>query len=565
MQLKLFGTPIFGKPKNNTYEYFRPNIWKEKFSCFELTECMRQKGDDDFVRILNTARYMTFKAGTVIDQLPEAEREVINFLLSKNIQAENPEYPHDALHVFPTNRDVGLHNNKMMETIQEEKIFHAIDSKKDFTGSFEIQPNVKTAVDDKGLTEELKCGIGARVMITRNENVDDKIVNGTIGTVVGFSGPEGAPNTIWVRPDEKNVGLNKRKGLSRAQRKKYPNAIPVKRVEDNILIANDNSSYKRLQFPLKLCWGATIHKYQGRSLDILVIGGFDSNFWTPGMLYTALTRCRRAEGLFLLGFKTSALKANIPGKDEIERIRKESLVPTIHPRINFFDIYPESDWEFICLQNVRSVNMHKLDVLNDPIMMASSVICLTETSLSLDDWSGWKDFDLFTVYHKCRKDAHQNTSVNERKSGGVAILTKKTIESKELECNVRNLEITSSEAVIENESLSISLVYKDHHMPKEEFLTELEEVFKQKMNIPSIILGDFNINMLDDESLMLLQVKYKFIPMIDVGTTINGHLLDQIFVSNFPFFSDCDVVTLPTYFSDHDMLVLCIPKKKHRL
>ena len=44
MQLKLFGTPIFGKPKNNTYEYFRPNIWKEKFSCFELTECMRQKG-----------------------------------------------------------------------------------------------------------------------------------------------------------------------------------------------------------------------------------------------------------------------------------------------------------------------------------------------------------------------------------------------------------------------------------------------------------------------------------------------------------------------------------------
>ena len=125
--------------------------------------------------------------------------------------------------------------------------------------------------------------------------------------MVGFSGPEGAPNTIWVRPDEKNVGLNKRKGLSRAQRKKYPNAIPVKRVEDNILIANDNSSYKRLQFPLKLCWGATIHKYQGRSLDILVIGGFDSNFWTPGMLYTALTRCRRAEGLFLLGFKETAL------------------------------------------------------------------------------------------------------------------------------------------------------------------------------------------------------------------------------------------------------------------
>ena len=64
MQLNLFGTPIYGNPKNDSYEYFRPNIWKKNFTCFELTECMRQKGDDGFIKILNTARYMTFPAGS---------------------------------------------------------------------------------------------------------------------------------------------------------------------------------------------------------------------------------------------------------------------------------------------------------------------------------------------------------------------------------------------------------------------------------------------------------------------------------------------------------------------
>ena len=100
-------------------------------------------------------------------------------------------------------------------------------------------------------------GIGARVMITKNENVEDKIVNGTIGTVVGFSGS--GPDTIWVVPDDKSSGLIKRRSLTRAQRKRYPNAIPIKKVEEHISIANDNSSYKRLQFPLKLCWAATIN------------------------------------------------------------------------------------------------------------------------------------------------------------------------------------------------------------------------------------------------------------------------------------------------------------------
>ena len=43
---------------------------------------MRQKGDDDFIRILNKARYMTVKSDWKMDKLPESEKEVLTFLYS---------------------------------------------------------------------------------------------------------------------------------------------------------------------------------------------------------------------------------------------------------------------------------------------------------------------------------------------------------------------------------------------------------------------------------------------------------------------------------------------------
>ena len=230
-------------------------------------------------------------------------------------------------------------------------------------------------------------------------------------------------------------------------------------------------------------------------------------------------------------------------------------------RINFFEIYPKADYEFICLQNVRSIAMHKLDVLSDPIMMASSVICLTETALSCDDWNGWKNFESYDIYQTCRKDAHQNPDINQRKSGGVAILVNKEIQSYIDPFNkIENLEMTNTDISICGVSLSINLIYKDHIMPRKEFLKLLKQLFRNKMHLPSIILGDFNINTLEDSDLMGLAIEHKFESLVQNSTTINGNILDQIYVCNFPFLVNCEVVTMPSYFSDHDLVVLCVPK-----
>ena len=93
---------------------------------------------------------------------------------------------------------------------------------------------------------------------------------------------------------------------------------------------------KRKQFPLSLAWAATIHKYQGQSVDVLAIGGYEGKFWPGSMFYTALSRCRRAGGVFLPGFRPTCIKANRGGLKEIESIRNESMISLSHKRLDFF-------------------------------------------------------------------------------------------------------------------------------------------------------------------------------------------------------------------------------------
>ena len=52
------------------------------------------------------------------------------------------------------------------------------------------------------------------------------------------------------------------------------------------------------QYPLRLAWGTTIHKAQGKTFDRAVIDLGRGTF-APGQAYVALSRCRTMEGLVL--------------------------------------------------------------------------------------------------------------------------------------------------------------------------------------------------------------------------------------------------------------------------
>jgi hypothetical protein len=283
LNMEIWGKPLF-KSVGDSYGKFRPNNWQTNFRCFELTQSMRQK-EEEFARIVQTIRFMTIKNQEDLTRLTEEQNEAVAFLRTRDIQPSHPDYPHTALHLFPTNFDVDKHNAIMIKTIPNLIELKARDSAMDQTGSFKIT-SVKKVKDDQGLPDELVVGMGAKVMVTRNQNVEDGIVNGMLGIVTGFTKSEKEQVIIiWVNPDVKKVGMMKRKELKKEFRTQFPGAIPIKRVEANIVVAK-NSTYKRCQFPLKLCFAATVHKYQGRSLDVIVIGGFKGKGWKGKLLQT---------------------------------------------------------------------------------------------------------------------------------------------------------------------------------------------------------------------------------------------------------------------------------------
>ena len=75
-----------------------------------------------------------------------------------------------------------------------------------------------------------------------------------------------------------------------------------------------------------------------------------------------------------------------------------------------------------------------------------------------------------------------------------------------------------------------------------------------------IVIGDFNINMLKDNDCQELAKTYGFQPVVHTSTTIKNSLLDQAFV-NFELNDETlKVEVLPSYFSDHHLICLCIRK-----
>jgi len=129
--------------------------------------------------------------------------------------------------------------------------------------------------------ETLELKEGAAVMFTRN-NFEEGYVNGTLGTVTGFS-PTGAP-IVKIKSGQKITA--------------EPQEWAIQ--DGNRILA------KITQVPLRLAWAITVHKSQGMSLDAAIIDL--GNAFEYGQGYVAISRVRTLQGLFLEAFNERALQ-----------------------------------------------------------------------------------------------------------------------------------------------------------------------------------------------------------------------------------------------------------------
>ncbi|MBI1975517.1 MAG: AAA family ATPase [Candidatus Vogelbacteria bacterium] len=196
--------------------------------------------------------------------------------------------PDNIPKLYTHNTDVDRVNNNMLGKIaRRAKIFS-------MNGSG--APALVEALKKGCLSPEtLELKEGAEVMCTKN-NQKEGFVNGTLGIVSGFAKGTGYP-------------------LIRTRRGRVIEISPAEwTIEDGGTV-----KARIAQIPLRLAWAITVHKSQGMSLDGAAIDL--SGTFEYGQGYVALSRVRRLEGLFLLGWNERALLVHpeIRKRDDVFR------------------------------------------------------------------------------------------------------------------------------------------------------------------------------------------------------------------------------------------------------
>ncbi|XP_072554803.1 uncharacterized protein [Paramormyrops kingsleyae] len=315
------------------------DLWQNHFAMVELTEIMRQK-DMQFAQLLNRLRKR--KRGDAM-----LEEDIA--MLKLRVTGEGQDST--GLHIYATNDEVDQHNYHMLRKIcSDHVIIHAQDFQRvAATGRLEKKHGHHANVQKTCLPESLHVGVNARVILLKNIDVSDGLVNGAFGTVsdICFDTDEDFPSEIYITFDNEAAGKSLR-GKKPCLKAGLDKATRIKAEEERVT----NSGGTRRQFPLKLAWACTVHKVQGLTVDKAVVSL--KKIFAAGQAYVALSRVTSLEGLIIEDFKETAIYA----KQDIETAM-QSMPAFIEPVMEV----PSSCK--ILLHNVEGLTCHLDDLKQD--------------------------------------------------------------------------------------------------------------------------------------------------------------------------------------------------------
>ncbi|KAL5271400.1 hypothetical protein ACHWQZ_G001890 [Mnemiopsis leidyi] len=157
-----------------------------------------------------------------------------------------------------------------------------------------------------GLEKTLHLCDGMRVMLRRNIDVSQGLVNGSVGTIIKIHDRNGVPERLTIQFD----GIQDNLELVRDTRKIeiFPDAY-----------------LHRSQFPISVAYAITIHKAQGLSLST-VIADLGKSIFECGQVYVALSRCKTLLGLHLINFAPEKISVNRPALVEYKRLGSKPVI-----------------------------------------------------------------------------------------------------------------------------------------------------------------------------------------------------------------------------------------------
>ncbi|XP_062390590.1 NACHT, LRR and PYD domains-containing protein 12-like [Sardina pilchardus] len=224
-----FQLPAPGKAKPLcVYEDHVLDFWKDQFQIVTLTEIMRQKDDVPFAELLNRLR---------VKRKGEALTEADRALLTQAVcQAE--DCPKDVLHLFATNKEVQQHNANTISALYSELVnVEAHDYRKDPQSGRMARMREPVKGCKGELPDRLEIAEGAPVMLIRNIDVEDGLVNGSFGKIakIVYQVQDGKKNVkmVGIELDSPNAGQR--------HRNKVPSCVSMKSDRSMDPLANFSS------------------------------------------------------------------------------------------------------------------------------------------------------------------------------------------------------------------------------------------------------------------------------------------------------------------------------------
>ncbi|XP_040467081.1 ATP-dependent DNA helicase PIF1 [Falco naumanni] len=273
--------PPVCKANEETKFCFQAKSWRKCIHInMELTEVRRQT-DKTFVSLLSAIR------------LGRCTEEVTRQLMQT--AANRSERDGILATRLCTHKDdVEITNERRLQQLSGEvHAFEALDSDPKLVKLIDAQCPVGGRV-------ELK--LGAQVMLAKNLDVSQGLVNGARGVVVGF--------------ESEQKGLPKVRFLC--------GVTQVIKMEKWVFKGPSGVHLSRQQLPLKLAWAISIHKSQGMSLDCVEISL--SRVFESGQAYVALSRARSLAGLRVLDFDPKVVRADPSVLQFYRQLRRHQLV-----------------------------------------------------------------------------------------------------------------------------------------------------------------------------------------------------------------------------------------------
>ena len=532
---------------------YQPNVstdlWNDKFVKVELTEIIRQKEDKNFAEVLNRLRVRKKRESLQ----PEDKR-----LLESR---ETGEDWTDAGHIYPCNKQVDEYNNQALFVKCTESCvsIRAKDFQRDVKSGkmISVRKSLKKS-SNTDLPDLLWLGVGARVMLTRNLDVSDGLVNGVFGVVQEIVTLPNAnsPKYIKVKFDNENIGTKLKKQSLVCD----DNAVSIEMVEENL-----TKQCVRHQFPLKLAWACTSHKVQGMSLEKAVVS-LDKTF-SAGQAYVILSRVVSLNGLVIQGFDEKYIYCNEAVAEAMNKMSsyvieydyEEVDNENVGNVIEFGECYRTS----MVMHNIQGLEAHFMDLKSNTDMLSCDFICLTETWTN-GDFHCDNNMVEYKWYHQTRNASYDNSStvrsmLKEQCHGGVAVCGKKTRVFRRLNLPINNLEYIAF-VIYGNPNLILPIVvvvlYRPSSYTLKEFVDVLEVMLNEieKFSSKCIVMGDFNEDILQKDSQAKKSMEsHGYKQCVTAATTEKGTLLDHVYVRNI---DNIHVGVTPTYYSYHEAVTI---------